>query len=112
MSGKLTKYNLNKQKELTNNGEPHIHDTFQIHDNPIGEIRLCNECNFPVDKNRDVVIENATAKLDHPYNQRFYIQESFKPKRFLFWNYKSNIIKTVIPTGLCDVCSLPVLAHE
>ena len=59
-----------------------------------------------------IVIADQYKKEHHPYNQRFYIQTSFTPKRFLFWNYKSNIIKTVIPTGLCEMCGLPALAHE
>ena len=79
---KFTKYNLNKQKEM--------------------------ETRQKVEAGAMAIAE----KFNHPYNQRFIIQESFTPKRFLFWNYKSNIIKTVIPTGLCEVCSLPALAHE
>ena len=85
MSGKLTKYNLNKQKEM--------------------EVRQKVEADA-------MAIAEEYKKEHHPYNQRFYIQESFTPKRFLFWNYKSNIIKTIIPTGLCDECGLPALAHE
>ena len=85
MSGKLTKYNLNKQKQM--------------------EARQKVEADA-------MEIADQYKKEHHPYNQRFYIQESFTPKKFLFWNYKSNIIKTVIPTGLCEVCSLPALAHE
>ena len=82
---KFTKYNLNKQKEM--------------------ETRQKVEADA-------IEIADQYKKGHHPYNQRFYIQESFTPKKFLFWNYKSNIIKTVIPTGLCNVCSLPALAHE
>ena len=80
---KLTKYNLNKQKM-----------------EKIGELEQ--------EANDKMFMDNAI----HPYNQRFYIQESFTPKKFLWYNYKSNVVKTVIPTGLCDVCSLPPLAHE
>ena len=59
-----------------------------------------------------MAIAGQYKKEYHPYNQRFIIQESYEPKRFLWISYKSNIIKTVIPTGLCEVCGLPALAHE
>ena len=109
---KYTKFNLNKQKELTNNGEPHIHDTFQIHNNPIGETTLCNECNFPVDKEGDVVIENATAKLDHPYNQRFWVKTDYEIRPFLyFFTRKVKVGEQNIPTLLCNTCGLPQENH-
>ena len=83
MSGKLTKYNLNKQRM-----------------EKIGE------------QKQEADDKMFMANAIHPYNQRFIIQESYEPKRFLWISYKSNIIKTVIPTGLCEVCGLPALAHE
>ena len=76
------------------------------------EASMIDGSTMKIDKNGDVVIENATVKLDHPYNQRFIIQESFTPKKFLWYNYKSEVVRTVIPTGLCEECSLPREAHE
>ena len=90
MSGKLTKFNLNKQKEME------------------ASASYFQESNLVIPE----TITSTASLKDHFYNQRFIIQESFTPKKFLWISYKSNIIKTVIPTGLCDECSLPALAHE
>ena len=93
MSGKLTKYNLNKQKEMDN--------PVDFKNPSIGEVQTLSQG------------ETLSHKLpDHFYNQRFIIQESFTPKKFLWYNYKSKVVRTVIPTGLCKVCGLPALAHE
>ena len=124
---KLTKFNLNKQKEMN------LRDNLDGSCNckeitqgvcffaEINGSRCQCKCHFSIKKEMEtrqkveadaMEIAEQYKKEHHSYNQRFYIQESFTPKKFLWYNYKSNVVKTVIPTGLCDVCGLPVLAHE
>ena len=105
MSGKLTKYNLNKQKEMERQVEPNSWvGKFgkKIQDFSDGELYQVINGTYPEPK----------PKLDHPYNQRFWVKIDYEIRPFLyFFTRKVKVGEQNIPTLLCNTCGLPQENH-
>ena len=48
----------------------------------------------------------------HPFQQSYYTQQNYEIHKFLFWNYKKEVEKIVIPTGLCKICNKLAVEHD
>lgn len=49
---------------------------------------------------------------DHKFKQTFYIQESFEPRKLLWFTFNKKVGQEVIPVGLCSVCNKLEIEHN
>ena len=49
---------------------------------------------------------------DHPFQQSYIEQESFEPRKFLFYKYNKKVRTLKEPTGLCYVCRKLEVEHN
>jgi hypothetical protein len=54
---------------------------------------------------------NAKKNIKHDFKQSFYIQDTYEPKRFLFYKYNKKIGSQKIPIGLCEICDKLEIEH-
>lgn len=50
--------------------------------------------------------------MEHPFQQKYIIQQNYQLRRFLFWHYKKKVERVVIPTGLCELCNKLKIQHN
>ena len=55
--------------------------------------------------------QEMEKKLNHPFQQSYFTQQNYEIHKFLFWNYKKEVDKVVIPTGLCAICNKLAVEH-
>jgi hypothetical protein len=48
----------------------------------------------------------------HKFKQTFYIQDSYEPKKFLWFKFNKKVGQEVIPVGLCSVCDKLEIEHN
>lgn len=56
--------------------------------------------------------KKARQELGHSFVEKFIIQATFEPKKFLLWRYNKKVGTLTIPTGLCDVCNKLEIEHN
>ena len=49
---------------------------------------------------------------DHKFQQTFYTQTSYEPRKFLWFKINKKVGEQIIPVGLCAICDKLEIEHD
>lgn len=60
----------------------------------------------------DNLFFNNSFEPKHKFKQTFYIQESYEPRKYLWFTFNKKVGQEAIPVGLCAVCDKLEIEHN